>query len=279
MHPSNMPHIPSERADDLHHLEVAHDCDLIIFMAGNQFMVMPELLKAFRSAYPSMQRIFYETLPPGLELQQIFAGGAYFKDEILRIYPDVYTSVNHKSMLQLVETGHIVPDGYQRYLHNRLTLMVSQGNPAGIQKVTDLGRDNVRISQPDPRYEHIAHHILDMYTTAGGRALVDRIMEEKKRLGTTRMTVVHHRETPERLLTGQADVGPVWATEAAHAKRTGLPIEAVEPGEAFDQREHIHYYACVLNRAQHMENARLFVDFLLSPEARHIFNRYGFVTP
>ncbi|MBW2440761.1 MAG: hypothetical protein JRH12_09820 [Deltaproteobacteria bacterium] len=34
------PKIPSDRADDLHHLEYAHTADLVLFMAGNQFMDM-----------------------------------------------------------------------------------------------------------------------------------------------------------------------------------------------------------------------------------------------
>ena len=49
------------------------------------------------------------------------------------------------------------------YLHNRLTLMVPSGNPADIKAVADLGREEVRISQPDPANEDIAIHIMDMY--------------------------------------------------------------------------------------------------------------------
>jgi ABC-type molybdate transport system substrate-binding protein len=195
------------------------------------------------------------------------------------MYPDVYTSVNERSMHQLVETGHISPDGYQCYLHNRLSLMVPRDNPAGIQAVSDLGRERVRISQPDPQNEDIAHHIMRMYAEAGGEALVAQIMDTKRRRGTTLMTVVHHRETPARILAGQVDVGPVWATEVAHALKSGLPVDEVPPGEALDQRDRIHYYACRLKRAPHPENGRVFLDFLLSPQARSIYNSHGFVTP
>ena len=37
------PVIPAERADDLHNLELAGRADLVLFMAGNQFMVMEEI--------------------------------------------------------------------------------------------------------------------------------------------------------------------------------------------------------------------------------------------
>ncbi len=70
------PVIPADREDDLHNLEFADVADLVLFVAGNQFMVMEELLGAFQSKYPEVKKIFYETLPPGLELKQILAGGA-----------------------------------------------------------------------------------------------------------------------------------------------------------------------------------------------------------
>ena len=70
------PRIPEDCSDDLHGLEYADSADLVLFMAGNQFMVMDVLLAAFRNQFPEVQKIFYETLPPGLELKQILAGGA-----------------------------------------------------------------------------------------------------------------------------------------------------------------------------------------------------------
>ena len=42
-----------------------NDPQLVIFMGGNQFMVLDELLAAFRKKHPQYQRILVETLPPG----------------------------------------------------------------------------------------------------------------------------------------------------------------------------------------------------------------------
>ncbi len=274
---TKLPIIPDGRADDLHGLEYGNDNDLCLFMAGNQFMVMEELLEAFTSNNPDIKRIVYETLPPGLELKQILARGALFRGKQLDLKPDVYASVNLDAMQKLVESGHIDPGGYRPYLHNRLTLMVPAGNPAGISALSDLAEDNVRISQPDPANEDIAFHIIDMYREAGGDALVAKIMEEKRAEGTTIMTVVHHRETPLRIAKGTVDVGPVWATEVIHAQNTGLACEQVEPGEQLDQRDKINYYVCSLNDAPHPEAAGRFIDFLLSDKAGAIYSRYGFV--
>jgi len=278
MDKKNLPVIPADRADDLHHLEIADSADLILFMAGNQFMVMKEIVLAFKKEYPDIEKIFYETLPPGLELKQILFGGALFRGGKIAVHADIYSSVNERAMETLGEAGHIIKENYHLYLHNRITLMVQKGNPARIKSVADLGRDSIRISQPDPANEDIAFHIIDMYRQAGGDELVHRIMDKKRAEGTTIFTVIHHRETPLRILKKTVDVGPVWATEAIHAKALGLLFDVVEPGEDCDQRNRVNYYICKLRHAPNPENADKFIEFIRSSDAQQIYQKFGFLT-
>lgn len=272
-----LPVIPANRADDLHHLDIAAEADLVLFMAGNQFMAMPDIISAFKARYPEIKKIFYETLPPGLELKQILAKGALWQNKPFNVYPDVYSSVNHKTMQILAEHGHIRPKDEIPYLHNRLTLMVPRGNPANITTVRDLSEDDVRISQPDPENEDIAYHIIDMYRRAGGDELVKRIMEEKRAEGTTILTLVHHRETPLRIKKRTVDVGPVWVTEAVQAQTNRLAFDVIEPGAELDQRDEINYYICSLKNSSHPQNAQKFVDFILSPVGQDIYKKFGFL--
>ena len=274
----DLPIIPSDRLDDMHNLEIAETADLVLFMAGNQFMVMKEIVSAFKAQYPDVKNIFYETLPPGLELKQIMAKGALFQNKTLKIYPDIYSSVNLAAMHQLEKKGHIRQSDYHLYLHNRLTLMVPRGNPAQINSVGDLARSDVRISQPDPQNEDIAFHIMDMYRQAGGEELVDRIMEKKRAEGTSIFTIVHHRETPLRIAKKTVDVGPVWATEAAYARSTELAFDVIEPGPDLDQRDKIDYYICRLQNAPHPMCAQNFLDFILSEEGQRIYEKHGFLS-
>lgn len=274
----DLPVIPSNRTDDLHGLEIAEKADLILFMAGNQFMAMKEIVAEFKTQYPEVKNIFYETLPPGLELKQILAEGAIFQNKAFNIYPDVYSSVNRAAMQLLEKEEHIAQSGYHLYLHNRLTLMVPRGNPAQITSVGDLARGDVRISQPDPQNEDIAYHIMDMYRQAGGGELLDRIMEKKRAEGTTIFTIVHHRETPLRITKKTVDVGPVWATEAVHARLNNLAHDLIEPGADLDQRESVDYYICRLRNAPHRQNAQNFLDFILSEKGQQIYKKYGFLS-
>lgn len=269
-----LPEIPLNSGADLHGLEYMDSADLVLFMAGNQFMVMDDLLNLFQQEYPKIKKIFYETLPPGLELKQILAGGAKFGEKEIRVTPDVYTAVAENAMKELFRKGYI--DDYFVYLHNRIVLKVPEGNLGGIKTVHDLGRDEVRISQPGAM-EDITGYITDMYRSAGGDALVKKILDHKRVEGTTILTIVHHRETPLRMEKGTVDVGPVWATEVRNAQSMGLKVEAIEPGEGLDQRDKVNYYIARLKNAPHPENAEKFLNFMKTPKAQDIYRRFGFV--
>ena len=117
MNKHDFPIIPPESSDDLHGLEFAETADLVLFMADNQFMVMKEIVSAFQAQYPEIKKVFYETLPPGLELKQILAQGARFQDKVLSIYPDIYSSVNREAMQLLQKEDHIKQNDYHLYLH------------------------------------------------------------------------------------------------------------------------------------------------------------------
>ncbi len=154
--------------------------------------------------------------------------------------------------------------------------MVREGNPKGIKGVQDLARDDVVVSQPGPM-EHIAAFIEEMYRAAGGEELLERILKEKQAAGTTIVTKVHHRETPKRILDGSADCSPCWATEAIHAKKSGLPLDMVEVGPGLDQSDKVLYFVTVLKGAPHPDAARHFFDFLFSDVARAIYSAHGFL--
>ncbi len=274
--PMPYPTIPAERGDDLHGLENMARAELVIFMAGNQFMAMANLMAAFREAHPDIGPIYYETLPPKMELRQILAGGAMFQGQLIDATADVYTSVSLQGVETLAEAGLVEKDACFVYLRNRISLMVPASNPQGIQTVGDLAREGLRISQPSLEHEDIAEHILAMYRQAGGEELARRIIEDKRANGETLLTTVHHRETPERILNGQADVGPVWATEIEHARRSGQPLEGIDIGPELDQRDRVAYYACPLTNGRHQENGRYFLEFLQSIEAQRIYRSYNF---
>ncbi|MBI5379546.1 MAG: substrate-binding domain-containing protein [Nitrospirae bacterium] len=248
---------------------------LILFMAGNQFMVLPDLIAAFRETCAFPHDIYYQSLPPGLLLRQILDGELRLGRLRLTFRPDLFGSTGEAHMAVLRERGLI--EGFSHYIRNRLALMVRKGNPAGIKGLAELAHPEVRISMPDPAHEGIASdYILPMLERFGGKTLLDRLLTEKVRGGTTRLTTIHHRETPDRLLAGACDVGIVWASEVAWQQREGAPLEGVEIPPPFDMRDRVIYTVAVLKQASHPDAARAFVDFLLTAEAQALYAQHGF---
>ncbi len=43
----------------------SYSADLVMYLAGNQFMVMEDLIKDFQSKNPDIKTVYVETIPPG----------------------------------------------------------------------------------------------------------------------------------------------------------------------------------------------------------------------
>lgn len=248
-----------------------NDPQLVIFFAGNQFMVVDELIDAFRRAFPKYKRIFVETLPPGILAKQIAGGSVTIGNLKINLLPDVYTA--GKTRIDMT------PEWFSRtevYAKNRLAIMVQKGNPKKIKGLMDLGRNDVRVSMPNPEWEGIGKRIEEAYVKAGGEQLKGAIMQTKVKDSSTFLTQIHHRQSPMRILYNQSDVAPVWFTEAYYQQMIGNPVEAIEIPLA--QNIEATYVAGLLKSAPHKEAAKDFMNFLVSKEAKIIYSKFGFKT-
>ena len=124
--------------------------------------------------------------------------------------------------------------------------------------------------------EGIGKRIEEAYIKAGGEELRQVIMLKKVKDGSTFLTQIHHRQTPMRILYDQSDAAPVWYTEAYYQKMINHPVDLVE----IPQSENIeaHYIAGLMKTAPHPQAAEDFMNFLISPQAKAIYKKYGFLT-
>ncbi|MGH8282522.1 MAG: molybdate ABC transporter substrate-binding protein [Gammaproteobacteria bacterium] len=247
---------------------------LTVFFAGNQFMVLHDLVQAFQKQHPQYQRVFVETLPPGILADQIRQGALIMGNLRIALKPDIYTA-GHKRILELQQNDHWFTTT-EDYARNRLALMVYRDNPKHITGLKDLGGADVRVSMPNPKWEGIARAIENLYHKAGGEPLVHEIMQVKAKNGSTYLTQIHHRQTPLRILRGESDVGPVWYTEAYFQEHIlHNPISTVNL-PAQDNMQ-VTYTAGLMKDAPHPQAAREFLQFLTSPAAQAIYRHYGFL--
>jgi hypothetical protein len=128
------------------------NAELALFMAGNQFVVMDNLIAEFKKQFPKYGNIYYVTIPPGKELQWILQGGAEWRAKDFPVVqeltkpdpndsstwvmqntadvgtgfqmtkmPDVYTTVARGHMNALGAAG-LVKEIFT-YTHNQLAVM------------------------------------------------------------------------------------------------------------------------------------------------------------
>jgi len=263
---------PFDAIADLHGDIV--DPQLVVFFAGNQFMVVHDLMDAFRQAHPAYQRIFVETLPPGILAKQIESGSLVMGNLRITHRPDVYTAGKGAITGRQKERGWFAE--MHDYARNPLAILVARGNPKHIAGLADLGRGDVRVSMPNPAWEGIAKQIEASYRKAGGEALDQAIMQAKVADGTTFLTRIHHRQSPLRVLQGESDAAPVWSTEAYFQQQIlHRPVETVAIPEA--QNAVATYTAARMKNAPHAQAAKDFMAFMQSPAAAAVYRKYGFL--
>lgn len=249
------------------------DARLVLFIGGNQFFVLPQLVQGFVRLHPELAgRIFYETLPPGILRKQIAANDTLTLGNFtLQVRPDVYEA-GARVLRGMEEQKQVT--GVVEYATNDLEIMVAAGNPKHIESLRDLGRDDIRLSMPNPEWEGVANQIAAALKKAGGEALYQQVYEKKVASGSTILTEIHHRQTPMRIMEGKADAGVTWASEVMFQEKTGNPITGVKIPDA--QNSVAIYAGGVLTGAPHPQAAAQWLAYLKSPEAQAIYHQYGF---
>ena len=109
---------------------------LVLYVGGNYFFAMAPLVQSFEARYPEYRgKLYWETIPPGLLVSQIKAGGTVTVGNMTwTVKPDVYLAglgaVNEQIKNGLL-SAPAVP-----YATNTLTIMVAKGNPAHAVQAT-----------------------------------------------------------------------------------------------------------------------------------------------
>ena len=249
------------------------DARLVLFIGGNQFFVLPQLVSAFERQHPELKgHIFYETLPPGILRRQMAAGDTITLGNLtLQVRPDVYEA-GARVLRQMEQSGQV--NGVVAYETNDLEIMVPKGNPRHIASLTDLGRPDLRLSMPNPQWEGVANQIASSLRKAGGEPLEQAVYQTKVTDGKTLLTEIHHRQTPIRIMNGTVDAGVTWASEVRFQESLGNPIEGVVIPDA--QNTTATYAGGIVKNSPHPAAAAAWLAFLQSQEAEAIYRQFGF---
>jgi ABC-type molybdate transport system substrate-binding protein len=251
------------------------DPALVIYASGNYYFAMGDLVQAFGAANPAYRgRVFYETLPPGLLLKQMAAGGTITSGNLsFTVKPDIMMA-EQRASLAWVKDGRLAAPVVS-FATNDLTIMVPKGNPAHITGLADLARPGLAVVMPNPAFEGVAQQIRASLVKAGGEALAKEVYETKVADGSTVLTRIHHRQTPLLLMQGLGQAGVTWTSEAIFQEQAGHPIAHVAIPAA--QNTRAIYSAALVAHAPHAAAAQAWLGFITSDAAFAVLQRYGFL--
>ncbi len=186
---------------------------LVVFSDGNHHMALEECVAFHLADNPDMGDVFYSTTPPGPLVQAVETGAIHVGNLTLSVLPNVF--IGPEAILdRLVGSGTL--DGHQAFAESRgNVLLVSQGNPKDIQGVADIMRDDVRVAMSNPESEKASFQayldtLVELAGIAGmeGAAMMELFSRKSGRVIFS--TAIHHREVPQMLADGRADVAMVY---------------------------------------------------------------------
>ena len=254
----------------------------VLFSDGNHHMALAECLQRFLLRYPAAQDVFYATTPPGVLLQWLEADALQLGNLTLNLVPQLI--ISPPAVLdRLVQAGRI--SAHVPYMRSRgNVLLVGKGNPLGIHSIADLVRSKARLFISNPVTESASYQVyadtlkvlaqqsgtpFDWLDRPPGAGPDGRVVYGER---------IHHREAPQALADGRADVALVYYHLALRYTRifperfdlipVGGAPEHLEPGNRVSD-----FHLAVLGDGGAW--GKPLQEFLLGSETTEIYARHG----
>lgn len=230
----------------------AEEVELIVSAAASLKETMAEL------------EVLFETANPSVKLTFTFGGSGTLQQQIEEGAPtDLFMSAALKQMTALEEGGFILEDTKKELLVNKVVLIVPK-DKTDITRFDDLNTEQVsQLAIGEPGSVPVGQYTEEILATLG-------ILESIKASGK----VVYAKDVKEVLTwveTGNVDAGVVYATDALTSDSINIVCEAPE-----GSHKEVTYPVAVIKESTHPNEAKRFVDFLSTEEARTVFESYGF---
>jgi len=259
---------------------------LVVYSDGNHHMALEECAAAFVAENLGVGDVFYATTPPGPLVAALEAGVLHIGNLALSLSPHVFIGPG-PVLDAVVALGFM--DSHEPFMESRgNVLLVRKGNPKGIQGAGDLMRDGVRVAISHPENEKASFQVYaetleDLAREAGldAAAMRDLLGDADRVLYST---AIHHREVPQLLAGGQADVAMVYYHLGLRYSRIfpdvfefvplGGSRDDPDPGPA----QQITRYHLGLVRSGGEWGGK-FRDFMASDRATDIYRSHGLRRP
>ena len=255
---------PEEKAPE-EEAPAAEPVELIVFAAASMTETLTEIGSKFMEQNPNVT------------IQFNFDSSGTLKTQIQNGADcDVFISAGQKQMNQLdkdasaevnTEGLDFVLEGTRfNILENKVTLVVPDGNPKGIESFDDMaaglkdGTILLGMGNSDVPVGQYTQKVLKFYE-----------LDEEALAAAGCLTYgTNVKEVTTQVSESTVDCGIIYCTDAYSA---GLTIVDYATAEMCGQ---VIYPAAVLNISQNAETAQAFLDFCRTPEAAAVFESVGF---
>jgi len=186
---------------------------LVVFSDGNHHMALEACLQSFRQRHPEVVDIFYATTPPSVIVKLLTNGQLVLGNLTLSRLPNVFISPP-RILDNLQAEGHV--DSHKAFMQSSgNVLLVRKGNPKEIHSITDLLRDDVRFFISNPVTEKASYKVYEktLHNLAQEAKLAPETIDNFLSQSSDRLIFgkrIHHREAPQCLFDGKADVAVVY---------------------------------------------------------------------
>ena len=259
---------------------------LAVFSDGNHHMALEESLQAFLALHPDIDDIFYATTPPRVLVNYLKSGKLLLGNLTLSRQPDVFISPPN-IMDALQSEGFI--NTHQPFMQSRgNVLLIRRDNPKNIKGLEDIMRDDVHLFISNPSTEKASYEVYkESILLLGQEAGLDpgAIQERLSDTGRTCFgELIHHREAPQYMADGRADVALVYYHLALRYTRIFpdlfdfIPLggDKENPQPSQNNVTTTYHIAPVVNGGAFSET---FYNFMLEDSVTEIYARHGLRRP
>ncbi len=259
---------------------------LCVFSDGNHHMALETAIQTFLAANPEVIDVFYSTTPPAPLVDALLGGGITIGNLTLSRKPDVFIGPG-PILDKLVDAGLMA--AHRPFAESRgNVLLVLKGNPKGIAGIADLLSPGVTLALSNPDTEGASYGVYrDTLLGLAGEAGMDT-SELKKKIsyvgtGTIFSTTIHHREIPELLARGSADVAVVYYHLALRYTRIFpdvfdlISLDGIPNGVRSAANPTTRYHIGLIEDGGRW--GRRFKAFMLGDEARLLYKHHGLQRP
>lgn len=205
----------------------------------------------------------YMAANPNVSVKTTYGGSGTLQMQIEQGAPvDVFLSAAPQQMDALAAKGLLLDGTRKDLLHNEIVLIVPADSSLKLASFQDLTRAKVtHVALGEPKTVPAGQYAKEVLTNIG---IYDQVNSKAVLAKDVRQVLTY-------VETGNVDAGIVYKTDALTSAKVKIVATASEKSHA-----PVTYPVAAIKNSKNPEAARQFANFLSGPQAKAVFEKYGF---